>query len=227
MTPLNRPTFSDNLERFLAAEDLDELLIAREQIVEINRTDAVTLADLVTATAADDQAIANLLMYPEVIPAHLRVPTVIAALQCPSSDYRLLAAIVGLGRLELDEANQELVAERLLELSAGADAPVSSLASRAFGYVAGSYDVQLAVEYLSELCPTERHNVLAALINQFGTGRIYKALAAADALGLMSPDDAQAIREQLERGEYDPFSNLRITLLTYVPNLSEWHPHEG
>jgi hypothetical protein len=226
INPPISPNLSDDLKRFQAAQDLDDLRAAREKITVITRADAGVLAEIVTA-ATDDQAVANLLMYPEVIPAQLRVPTVLAALQRSPSDYRLLAAIVGLGRLELDEADQKPVAGRLLELSARADEPVSSLASRAFSYVAGGYDVQLTVEHLGKLRPTERHNVLAALVNQFGTGRIYKALAAADALGLMSPDDVQAIRGQLEREEHDPFSNLRITLLTYIPNLKEWRPNEG
>ncbi len=220
-----RPTLSQELERFLAAQDLDELLAARNEITEITRADAGVLAEIVTA-GTDEQAMANFLMYPEVIPAHLRTVTVLAALQRPPTDYRLLAAVVGLGRLELDVADQKRSAERLLELSARTDTVVSALAARGFGYVAGAYDVQLAVERLGDLRPTERHNVLAALVNQFGTGPIYNALEIASALSLMSPDDADSIREQVEKGERTPYSNLRIPLLTYIPDLAEWHPQE-
>jgi hypothetical protein len=218
-----RPKLSEELERFLAAQDLDELGAARDEIKVITRADAGVLAEIVSV-GTDEQAMSNFLMYPEVIPAHLRIPTVLAALQRPPADYRLLAAVVGLGRLELDVADQKSVAQRLLELSARTDTLISALAARAFGYVAGAYDVQLAVERLGDLRPTERHNVLAALVNQFGTGPIYTALEIASALSLMSPDDAEAIQEQVARGEHDPLSNLRIPLLTYIPDLAEWHP---
>jgi hypothetical protein len=220
-----RPTLSEELERFLAAQELDELRAAREEIKVITREDAAVLAEIVT-DGTDEQAMANFLMYPEVIPAHLRTATVLAALQRPPTDYRLLAAVVGLGRLELNVADQKRSAERLLELSARTDTVVSTLAARAFGSVAGAYDVQLAVERLGDLRPTERHNVLAALVNQFGTGPIYTALETASILSLMSPDDADSIREQVEKGERTPHSNLRIPLLTYIPDLAEWHPQE-
>jgi len=38
--------------------------------------------------------------------------------------------------------------------------------------------------------------------------------------------DAEAIREQIARDEHNPLSNLRIPLLTYIPDLAEWHPQE-
>lgn len=222
---LTRPTVSEELERFLAAQELDELGAARDEIKVITRADAGVLAQIVS-DGTDEQAMANFLMYPEVIPAHLRTATVLAALQRPPTDYRLLAAVVGLGRLELDLADQKSVAERLLELSARTDTLISTLAARAFGSVAAAYDVQLAVERLGDLRPTERHNVLAALVNTFGSGPIYTALEIASTLGLMSPDDAEVIREQVAQGENNPLSNLRIPLLTYIPDLTEWHPQE-
>jgi hypothetical protein len=82
----------------------------------------------------------------------------------------------------------------------------------------------LAIERLDDLRRTERHNVLAALVNQFGTGPIYTALETASALSLMSPDDFCIIREQIARDEHNPLSNLRIPLLTYIPDLAEWRP---
>ena len=71
---------SSALKRFLIARDLDELQAARMEISEITRADADSLAAYVSS-GGDTQGLANLLMYPEVIPEQLRISTVVAALQ--------------------------------------------------------------------------------------------------------------------------------------------------
>jgi len=214
---------SATLKRFLSARDLDELQAARMEISEITRADADRLAAFATGEG-DTQVLANLLMYPEVIPERLRIATVVAALQGDPSDYLLLAAVVGAGRMEFGEDHGPYVAERLLELSAYAGPPVSIRAAHSFGKVARFHDVRVAVARLGDLRPTERHNILAGLVNEFGIGEIRHALALCRELSLMDTGDIDAIEQALANGENYPQSNLPIPLLTYIPNLDEWAP---
>jgi hypothetical protein len=207
------------LSRFLAADDLDELAAAREEITEITRDDAHTLEAIVDAQT-DRQALANLLMYPDVIPEHQRAGAMFDALSGDVSDYLTLAAAVGVGHVEFDDDMRAQVAGRLLDIARNADEPLSILAGRSFGAFADALDLQLCVERLGDFRPSERHNVLAGLLAVHDDIAIRKALSEARAFDLMSPYDTDDVERRLDEGA-DPDSLARLTLLTYIPNLSE------
>jgi hypothetical protein len=119
---------SPELERFLTATDLDDLQEARGEIKVISREAAAALTELVTAWD-DEQALANLLMYPEVIPAPQRVFALLRALMTAPTHYLLLASLVGLRRVEMPREHRLAVSQRLRDLAGGEPGTVADLAA--------------------------------------------------------------------------------------------------
>lgn len=214
------PTDPD-LAGFLRAEDLDELLARRDAISEITREDAAALTALVTA-GDDEQAMANLLMYPELIPPPLRTATVLAALDSDADGYPALAAASGIGRVEWTADERAAIGERLLRLSRNASPPTSTIAARAFEHVVADVGLTTGVEFLGELRSDARHNVLAALVNEFGSDAVRAEATYAGSIGTMSPDDVEDIERRLD-GHSLPLP-VDLAILVYIPNLHEWSP---
>jgi hypothetical protein len=214
------PTDPD-LAGFLQAEDLDELLARRDSISEITREDAAALTAIVTS-GDDEQAMANLLMYPELIPPPLRTATVLAALDGDADGYPALAAASGIGRVEWTADERAAIGERLLRLSRTASAPTSTIAARSVEHVVEALPLTSTVEFLGELRSDERHNVLAALVKQFGSDAVRAEAGYAGSIGTMSPDDVEDIERRLD-GHSLPLP-VDLAVLVYIPNLHQWDP---
>jgi hypothetical protein len=161
-------------------------------------------------------------MYPELIPPAVRSATVLAALDGADDDYLVLAAATGLGRVEWDDDERTTIAGRLLRLSRDAPPPTSAIAARAVEHVAADLDLTTTVEFLGELRSDERHNVLAALVKQFGSDAVRADAGYAGSIGTMSPDDVEDIERRLD-GHSLPLP-VDLAVLVYIPNLDEWHP---
>jgi hypothetical protein len=210
-----------DLAGFLQSPDLDDLLARREAITEITRDDAAALTEVVSA-GDDRQAVANLLMYPELIPPAVRSATVLSALEGADDDYRVLAAACGLGRVEWTDDERRTIGGRLLRLSRDASAPTSTIAARAVEHVVDALDLTATVEFLGELRSNERHNVLAALVNEYGADAVRTEAGYAGTVGTMSPDDVEDIERRLD-GHSLPVP-VDLAVLVYIPNLDEWDP---
>lgn len=119
------------LADFLSSSDLDALLAAREALASIAAEDETAVADLLAAQD-DAQAVANVLMYPEVAPDDVRIDALVRGLAAPPEDYRALAATVGVQHLAdlggLSPADRAALAPALLSLLARA---VGLVATRA------------------------------------------------------------------------------------------------
>lgn len=125
-----------SLQDLLAASDLDALLAAREALDGLDADDDARLLTLVEQWQ-DVPALANVLMYPEVLPEDVRLPALLRAVRDREEPYLSLAASVGLQRLAEDpmeddpEDDEALQAEVVAALGDLVDRGSGAVAARA------------------------------------------------------------------------------------------------
>jgi hypothetical protein len=230
----NTSSVRDDLAAFLAAEDLDELLAAREAITSISKDDAMALHDLVAAWS-DEQAVANLLMYPELIPPVDRAAALAEGLSGARGEYAVLAAAVGLSSWIVGEDDAPAVAERLLALveDPGSPRPTAMRAAIALGEYA---EFLAPVEVVSALARDDdglRHNVLAAALLTWGPVETLAAVHAAAAAGRLDATTAAMVEHRLADADLtevdEPIEDGRLVvpLLAAIPDRAEWSSAES
>jgi hypothetical protein len=175
---------------------------------------ATTLADAASAHAAllpagddttaevqyvldawdDQQAVANVLMYPDVIAGPLRVPTLVRGLE--DEGYLQVAAAVGAGRLPAAIAEEDRVAlvDALLDLVAGQGGLAAVHAADALGRLAQDGDAAEIVVLLGHPDDDVRVRLQTATIDLLGAAGLDRLL---DDRDLVQPDDAELARDQL------------------------------
>jgi hypothetical protein len=216
------------LNRFLAAADLDELAAAYDDLPAAGDTKADTEAIVgeLLASWVPSQGLANLLMYPLVIAPEWRLSAIERALGDSAHTYLRLAAVVGIEHLdsaELPDQVRHRLGQALLDLIRS---KVDVTAERASITVMGllrTPDAPEVVELL--LHPTElvRQNLTQALFNLTGPSGLAALL---NEPGFVEPDVQQRVREYLDTDGIEltlPADELRRPLiLSYVPTFAEW-----
>ena len=222
------------LRSFLDAEDLDALLSARMQISVLDRVDSQELSAIVRRWT-DKQAIANLLMYPEVIPASDRIYALLKGLDEDETEYLVLAAVVGLQNLADDaipEQERKVVARKLLSTLSH---PSETIASRVTVTVANyieHLDHRDLLAFLGHPDGTVKHNILVALLPLVGREHIKDLVRAKIDEAVLPPETADFVDRELAvidgaprlPGD-DPLlgTPLSVPLLSYIPNYRDWH----
>jgi hypothetical protein len=226
---------SANLQTFLTLTDLDELYTARETLDELDAPDRATLETILTQWEPA-QAVANLLLYPELIPNPLQFPALLRGFDEPTVKYYALAATVGLARLKASQFSAEQraqLAQRLLQLVRTGDPLIASRAAITFGQYLSRADAVKIVELFNQPEATVRHNLLTALIQLVGLNHIRSVLESARTSPQLSPA-ARAFLEE-NQSSLAPFfhddtvdalgfvaSPLSTPLLAYLPNLNDY-----
>ena len=150
----------DPIETLLVATDLDELMAAVEALPE--DADTARIGGVVDAWA-DPQGLANVLMYPSVIPSSHRVPAVLRGLR--SEGYVRLAASVGVGHLPpsdlTDDVRRELL-DALLDVVASDAGPAGVRASAEVGPLLQADEVELLEDLAAHPVDAVRHNLAQA-----------------------------------------------------------------
>jgi hypothetical protein len=223
------------LDAFVAAGELDHLATLRDEITTIDRQEAAELSGILHAWS-DPQAIANLLLYPELIPAADRLPSLLRGLAADAHDYVALAATVGVQRIDEDEIPSELRGQisaqlvRLIEQGAG---PIPSRAALSMASFAHDVDAGILLHLLDSPDPAVRHNLLLALLGSLGYDQVLAQADAEVGAGRLSAATAQALRASLLEAGLDPAngpvddelvleSPLGLPLLSYIPNYPDW-----
>jgi hypothetical protein len=210
-----------SLESFLQATDLDDLLVAHHQLTRINREDAAVLHEIIIS-GTDRQAIANMLMYPEVIPAPNRNEALLRALHSDPSDYQLLAAVVGVQRLGDTTGVPPEINHEVTECLLGALASVRPTGMRASVALMPLLD-DIGIESLLEILPrvdeAVRHNVLVMAVNRFGDGAVSRAVKWLNESSRLDNETAHSCLSEISRLEEG--INRRVAL-AYIPNLVDW-----
>jgi hypothetical protein len=234
-----RRATSRELEAFLTAEDLDDLLRARQQLGRVSRRDSQAAASVLEQWTAR-QAGANVLFYPDLLPRSVRIAFLMKALEEAEFPYYTLAAVVGLQDLTGEEFEgapelRKAVGEQLVTLIERADEVMRAWDTAATGahtmdeviadrastmlleYVERADALQL-VRFLDHPSEVVRNNVLYTLVDLFGTQEVERQVGEAAEAGQTSSAAPAFVRDNM---------NERLMMLwAYIPNLVQIFPAE-
>jgi hypothetical protein len=121
----------DGISLFLKSHDLDVLHDLHGKLGRVSAQDMELIIRVITEWK-NEQAISNLLFYPELIPIKYRYHAIMKAMQEDAAPYYTLAAVVGLQSIKPAEFNMEqrnAIVGRLLELIGDEADVISSRAS--------------------------------------------------------------------------------------------------
>ncbi|WP_141211752.1 hypothetical protein [Pseudanabaena sp. SR411] len=229
-----------NLKTFLETRELDNLGEARANISAIDQDDQAEIIRVLREWK-DIQAIANLLMYPDLISENERIDYVLAGLRETNFTYLVLASVVGLGQLNIEALPAQLITQLIDQLIAVTKGDSEVVAERASVFLAerlwhfgDTYTTQI-IGLLDHPSKVVRHNTLVALIPLVGLENIRRIIENAVQQGLLSVTGQLAAEQKLS--EIAGFSKdntidssqfdvdlLSAPLLAYIPNLDEMSP---
>lgn len=217
-------TTADALGVFLAADDLDVVADARAGLPGPDALTSARIAAVIDAWS-DRQAVANLLLCPDLIPAAHRAGAVERALR-GDDDYLALAAASGsgvLGGSRLAEPERARLVAALLDLTASVDGLIARRAAASLASLTNALDVPDLITMLLHPDEGVRRNIVCALLPLLGSTSLAEILADRDEV---SEEDAAAAAEALTAdgvGLDVPASELRVLpVLDYLPNLADW-----
>lgn len=216
------------MRRFLTITDLDDLAAAHRELADAGgiTPDAEAVVVGVLAGWTDRQALANLLMYPLLIPPDFRLAAIERALGEAGPGYLCLAAVVGVERLDVtqvpDDARYRLT-RRLLDLIASDAGLLADRASISIRTLLSSGDAPELVELLLHPSVAVRQNLAQALFELTGAAGVTALL---DQPGFVPPKVRIKARAQLVADGVDlddGSDKQRFPLvLSYLPSLADW-----
>lgn len=157
------------LIRYLRVTDYDAL---ESVFSEISLSDhaEVRFIEQVLKDWKEEQAIANLLFYPALIPESIRFDVIMKALASDDAPYYVLAAVVGLQTLKSDEWSSQQrnqIGERLISITGQNVELISARASiTVWEYLDGLGDAQLFKLYPVETSTVNR-NIMAYALTRY------------------------------------------------------------
>jgi hypothetical protein len=216
---------SPELEAFLAAEDLDELLNARQEIAVLDAEDEAVVRSVLEHWR-NVQAISNLLFHPTLIPEDVRLASLFRGLAERRVVYFVLASVVGFQDIRPDQLSAEdrrRVTSDLLAVIRETDNIVAQRASVSFQGFAGESDAPQVFALLEHPDKTVRHNLRAWLFSTFKDQGVEAFNATARGSGLTEQAKRQVIAEFAEfmTGPPEGSKNLVFPLYGYIPNLRD------
>lgn len=220
------PIDPSGLQRFLATSDLELLAIVRDGFDPrlLDMEDRLEI-EAVLHDWDDIQAIANLLMYPELIAADERIAHVRRALVDSHSYLQLAAtvAIIEIDRAEFGEDTRFDLVQKLIDLIGSDRGVLADRASYAMVPLMHPTDGPEVVARLDHPSTTVRRNLTQGLLALVGPSGI-KSLV--DEPGFVEPEVQAAIRVRLRDDGIDltrPADDLRMPLiLSFLPGFGEW-----
>lgn len=228
---------NEELANFLNTSDLNLLWEARNSISSVNQTDETEIIKILDEWA-NLQAVANLLMYPDLIPASKRADYVLAGLSETRYIYLVLASVVGLEATNLTDWSPNMRSRAIHKLVALAKSDTEVIAERASVFVADrlwqfdEVESSQIIELLDHPSIVVQHNALVALIPWVGLENIRQILDEAVEQGKLSEAGKRATEEKLsnisgfaDNNKIDSrtfdLNQLSAPLLAYIPNLDE------
>ena len=213
-----------SVSELLGASDLDELRqIADETAEGMTREDEAFLTQVLAAWT-DVQAVANVLMYPMLIPAGARRDWLLRGLSADES-YLRLAAAVGVGQLlssQWSEDDVAMLVPALLHLVSRDNDVTASRAALSLVPLARQTDAPELAALLGHSDAGVRRNLEAALLRSVGSD----GLAAILDGGFLDEDDSRRARAALDADGVDlsvpAEEQRRFPVLAYIPNYSDW-----
>ncbi len=221
------------LEKFLTMQDLDDIFVARRSLKPLDSTDIDTVIAILSQWNTP-QAIANLLFYPNTIPATVRSQSILKGLHENDCIYYRLAAIVGLQSLNASDFTAievEQIRDRLISLIASDRGIISARASVSIASYLQANDIDLIIPLLNHLDNLVKHNILVTLIEIVGVDRIRDLIDSAaqakkiseEAVTFCQAKFSQVLELSNNSVTGVPFesSNLSLPMLSHIPNLKD------
>ncbi|MBD2315541.1 hypothetical protein [Phormidium tenue] len=224
-----------NLCEFLRAEDFDDLLEINSSLLDLSNADKKQIEEILQGWKPP-QAIANLLMYPNLIPENSRLSSLFRALQSPEVDYYPLAAILGLEKVAPNSLSEETRSEVFEALLGCMETEVLIIVQRctiALSQYQEAHELDRMSRWLNYPDDIVKHNILANLINGEGIlsskNRLNSILSGNRLSSVNRPfleKKLGEIESCLASTDHNPFSLLKMdlttTILPYAPSLVQW-----
>jgi hypothetical protein len=223
-------TPSDSLARFLTADDLDDLMRIASDLPELNAND-LAVVRAVIHDWQPQQAVANLLFHARLIPADIRVASMLRGLTERDRPYLKLASTAGLQSMERSDiapTDAAAIQDRLLELIEADRSIISSRASVAIESWLDGTRAPALCRLLSHPNEAAAHNLLAWLIRHVDPVELAPLLGTSD---LAAEKLQSAIRDADEyrrcRDAGVTFTRASSYLFSYIPNLCDFREDTG
>ena len=216
------------LKRFVAADDLDDLLKAASELRGLGPDDAAVVRRIVE-NWRPQQAVANLLFHACLIPADVRVAAILRAMNDCDQPYLKLAATVGLASVEPREVapgDAAIIRGLLLELIEADDSILSSRASVSIDSWLDASSSPAVCQLLNHANETVRHNLLAWLIRHVNPVELRSLLEASE----LPPESLRSANRDVDEYRACLEAGVRFTLassylFSYISNLCEFPEH--
>ncbi len=225
---------NQNMEAFLQADELNNLASLAKQAAPLDAADATEIKALVEHWT-ETQALANLLMYPDIIPSEIRFEALLKGLQSPVKSYLVVAATIGLQRVvsQLSDAEQKAVLDRLLEIIPLSPPTAAGRASVTLSELSRADYADRFVVLLGHPGDMIKHNVLVALIKAVGFAQAQVVIDNAFAERRLIRDGKVFAEAHLAKakpfvkdGQIDSAtwyqSDLSAPLLPYISNFKDY-----
>lgn len=205
------------LQAFLEAGALDELSQLAADLPPLNAADRAAVTALLEKWDAP-QAIANLLMYPHLIPEEIRKDALLRGLNEPMT-YNTLAAVVGL-QSAVDgwaESERAALVQRLVVITFSARSLIANRASLTLLNYIHREEADKLIFFLGAPEDVVRHNALLGLVRLFGIAETRAQIKAV-------ATDSRFTQHGSEYGitHLDGVAEEDLPLLGYIPNLSDY-----
>ena len=216
---------SPELEEFLGAEDLDDVLRALQRLTSFDAEDAAAVSSVLQAWQ-NPQAVSNLLMHPMLIPDEIRLASLFRGLAERRVAYYILAAAVGFQSVDpvrMTAADRRRAMEELLVLirqTSGILAQRSSVSIQQFLSVD---DAPRVFALWAHRDDTVWHNLRAWLFRTFQPRGVEPFTLAAGESGLAEGVQRRLVEDftELVANPTESYDSHLAELLGYIPNLRD------
>lgn len=214
---------SPHFARFLATEDLDDLLDARSDLGPVTPDDE-QVARTIMREWRNEQAVSNLLMHPGFIPDDIRMRSLIRGLDEREEAYYILAAVVGVQSIRVSGEERLALRDRLLNIVEIDSSIIAKRATVSLENILTPDDGPLVARLLEHPDDCVRHNLLSWLVTTFDPERsraVYELIRASGISEEAQADIELQIADYVQKRRTRSFNPLDSSLLGYIPNLSE------
>jgi hypothetical protein len=220
---------SPELEDFLGAEDLDDVLRARQKISSLDTRDEEVIR-AVLAQWQNPQAVSNLLLHPTIIPKDIRLASLLRGLAERRVVYYVLAAVVGFQSVdprEIAGEDRRRIAEELLSVIRKNRGILAQRASVSVQGFLTRDDAPRVFDLWAHPDDTAWHNLRAWLFRTFQADDAESFAAAASRSGLAKETQRRLVEDftDLVTNPREGCDSELGELFGYIPNLRDVGQH--
>lgn len=216
---------SPELEEFLGAEDLDDVLRARQRVPSPDADDAAAIRSVVQRWH-NPQAVSNLLFHPTLIPEDMRLASLFRGLAERGVIYSVLAAVVGFQSIDpagMTAEDRRRVVDHLLAVIRDTSGILAQRASVAIQRFLSENEAPRVFGLWAHPDDTVWHNLRAWLFRTFQTRGVAPFTQAARWSGLAEDAQAHLVEDfaELVSSPSEGIDNQLRNLFGCIPNLRD------